>query len=64
MRKSVTFYEKVRNFLKTVKLGLLTALLRYVFSCVYKFLKKIDAFMNFRKPLTQNDSTETSCLNF
>ena len=39
MRKSVTFYEKVRNFLKTVKLGLLTALLRYVFSCVYKFLK-------------------------
>lgn len=20
--------------------------------------------MNFRKPLTQNDSTETSCLNF
>ena len=40
IRKYVNFYEKVGNFLKTVKLGLLTALLRYVFSCVYKFLKK------------------------
>ena len=40
IRKYVNFYEKVRNFLKTVKSGLLTTLLRYVFSCVYKFLKK------------------------
>ena len=39
MRKSVTFYEKLRNFLKTVKSGLLIAFLRYVFSYMYKFLK-------------------------
>ena len=39
IRKYVNFYEKVRNFLKTVKSRLLAALLRYVFSYVYKFLK-------------------------
>lgn len=64
MRKSVTFYEKVRNFLKTVKSRLLAALLRYVFSYVYKFLKKQVLFRSFKELLTKNDNTETSCLNF